>query len=355
MALLGQTGTGKSTLLHNLIWQDVVAARGFCLLDPHGDLAEGLHRGLPSSHLYWDIADPSCQLGYNPLAPVGAAHRPLVASGLIETLKARWSDAWGPRMEHLLRYSILALLEQPSANLQDILKLLIWKGFRRQVVEQITDEQVRLFWKHEYPQMNYQTSADGVSAIANKLGAFLAQPQVRTALCEPKEPLRFRSLMDTGGQLIVNLAKGRLGADVTNVFGGLITSSLMHAALTRHSLPTVARRPFFLYADEYHSFTTAAFAGLLAEARKYGLALVLAQQHRSQSSLAVREALEGNVGSTAIFRTGLSDALHLERSVPPYTAHDLSNQPNHRVVVQMMVNGTRSKAFSASMYPAHQG
>ncbi|MEL7217797.1 MAG: hypothetical protein AAGK01_05130 [Pseudomonadota bacterium] len=258
-------------------------------------------------------------------------------------------------MEHLLRYSILALLEQPSANLQDILKLLIWKGFRRQVVEQITDEQVRLFWKHEYPQMNYQTSADGVSAIANKLGAFLAQPQVRTALCEPKEPLRFRSLMDTGGQLIVNLAKGRLGADVTNVFGGLITSSLMHAALTRHSLPTVARRPFFLYADEYHSFTTAAFAGLLAEARKYGLALVLAQQHRSQSSLAVREALEGNVGSTAIFRTGLSDALHLERSVPPYTAHDLSNQPNHRVVVQMMVNGTRSKAFSASMYPAHQG
>lgn len=354
LSLLGQTGTGKSTLLHNLVWQDALAGHGFCLIDPHGDLAEALHRTLPVSHLYWDVADPACRLGYNPLARVGAAHRPLVASGLIETLKAQWADAWGPRMEHLLRYSVLALLEQPAADLRDILKLLIWKGFRRQVVARISDEQVRLFWKHEFPQMNYQTSADGVSAIANKLGAFLAHPHARAALCEPGEPLRFRALMDTGGQLIVNLAKGRLGADVTNVVGGLITSSLMHAALTRHTLPAAARRPFFLYADEYHSFTTVAFAGLLAEARKYGLGLILAQQHLSQSSQVVRDALEGNVGSSVTFRLGLNDAAQFERAVPPYTALDLSSQPNHRAVVQLMVNGARTKAFSASMYPPHQ-
>ncbi len=354
LSLIGQTGTGKSTLLHNLIWQDAVAGRGVCLIDPHGDLADSLHRTLPVAHLYWDIADPACLLGYNPLARISLNHRPLVASGLIDTLKSQWSDAWGPRMEHLLRYSILALLEQPQTDLRDILKLLIWKGFRKQVVERVTDDQVRMFWRHEFPQMNYQTSADGVSAIATKLGAFLAHPLVRTALCEPKEPLRFRSLMDTGGRLIVNLAKGRLGSDVSNVLGGLITSSLMHAALTRHGLPEAARRPFFLYADEYHAFTTATFAGLLAEARKYGLGLILAQQHLAQSSQAVRDALDGNVGSKVVFRVGANDAALLERSLPPFSALDLANQPNHRAVVQQMVQGQRLKPFSASMYPAHQ-
>ncbi|MEO1273125.1 MAG: hypothetical protein AAFX99_33990 [Myxococcota bacterium] len=352
--LLGQTGTGKSTLLHNLIWQDAKAGRGFCLIDPHGDLAEDVHRTIPADHLYWDIADANCRLGYNPLAPVSADHRPLVASGLIESLKSQWSDAWGPRMEHLLRYGILALLEQPQADLRDLAKLFIWKGFRRQVVERITDEQVRTFWKHEFPAMNYQTSADGVSAITNKLGAFLAHPLVRRAICKPKEPLRFRSLMDTGGQLVVNLAKGRLGTDVSNVIGGLITASLMNAALTRHGLPPAARRPFFLYADEFHSFTTESFAGMLAEARKYGLGLILAQQHLSQTDKAVRDALEGNIGSRVVFRVGANDAPLLERLLPPFSAHDLTNQANHRATVQLMLKGERSKPFSASMYPPHR-
>lgn len=354
LSLLGQTGTGKSTLLYNLLWQDAYAGRGFCLIDPHGDLAEGLHHALSVDHLYWDVADPSCGLGYNPLATVSAPYRPLVASGLIETLKAQWADAWGPRMEHLLRYAILALLEQPHTDLRDLMKLFIWKGFRKQVIEHVTDEQVRLFWKHEFPNMNYQSSADGVSAIANKLGAFLAHPRVRTALCEPQQPLRFRSLMDTGGKLIVNLAKGRLGSDVANVLGGLVSSNIMNAALTRHGLPAAARRPFFLYADEYHAFTTATFAGLLAEARKYGLGLILAQQHLSQSAQSVRDALEGNVGSRVVFRVGVPDAARLEPSLPPFSALDLVNQANHRAVVQLMAKGERLKPFSASMYPAHR-
>lgn len=354
LSVLGQTGTGKSTLLFNLLWQDAAAGRGFCLIDPHGDLAEALHQALRTPHLYWDLASPTCRLGYNPLGQVSATHRPLVASGLIDTLKAQWSDAWGPRMEHLLRYAILALLEQPRSDLRDLIKLLIWKGFRKQVIEQVTDEQVRLFWKHEYPSMNYQTSADGVSAIANKLGAFLAHPLVRTALCDPGEPLRFRALMDTGEQLIVNLAKGRLGADAANVVGGLISSSLMNAALTRHGLPEAARKPFFLYADEYHAFTTASFAGLLAEARKYGLGLILAQQHLTQSSVAIRDALEGNVGSRVVFRVGVQDAPRLERVLPPFSAYDLTNLPNHRAVVQLMVKGARTLPFSASMCAAYR-
>lgn len=218
--VIGQTGTGKSTLLENLARQDAARGIGFCLIDPHGDLAEALHRSIDRPHRYWDVADPACRLGYNPLQRVAPAHRPLVASGLIETLKKQWPDAWGARMEHLLRHAVLALLEQPAADLRDIMKLFVFKGFQRQIAERVTDPQVRSFWKHEFPALNYQTSADGVSPIANKLGAFLVHPQVRTALCEPDEPLRFRQLMDAGEILIVNLAKGRLGADVSNVMGG---------------------------------------------------------------------------------------------------------------------------------------
>ena len=351
--IIGQTGTGKSTLLQNLAQQDATASTGFCLIDPHGDLAETLHRTLSAPHLFWDVSDPACPLGYNPLAKVSALHRPLVASGLIETLKKQWPDAWGARMEHILRFALLALLEQPQADLRDILKLLTYKGFRRQVVDQVTDPQVQFFWRVEFPALNYQGSADGVAPVANKLGAFLAQPAVRSALCEPEQPLRFRQMMDTGQVLIVNLAKGRLGADITNILGGLITSTIMHAASTRHGLPEAARRPFFLYVDEFPNLTTKSFAGMLSEARKYGLGLILAHQHLSQTDALVLDAIFGNVGSLVVFRVGPKDAPLLARMLAPFSVHDLQNQPDHRAAVQIMQRGERLSPFSASMYPPY--
>ncbi|RLJ40689.1 type IV secretion system coupling TraD/TrwB family protein [Litoreibacter meonggei] len=353
--VIGQTGTGKSTLLHNLALQDAQSGTGFCLIDPHGDLAENLHRDLSVPHKYWDVSDPACPLGYNPLAKVSALHRPLVASGLIETLKKQWPDAWGARMEHILRFSLLALLEQPEADLRDVLKLLTYKGFRRQVVDRITDPQVQFFWKTEFPAMNYQGSADGVAPIANKLGAFLAQPAVRTALCEPDELLRFRHMMDTGQVLIVNLAKGRLGADITNILGGLITSTIMLAASTRHGLPEPARRPFFLYVDEFPNLTTKSFADMLSEARKYGLGLVLAHQYLSQTDNDVADAVFGNVGNLVAFRVGAKDAPLLARLMPNFAVHDLQNQPNYRAAVQVMHRGQRLVPFSASMYSPYRG
>lgn len=351
--IVGQTGTGKSTLLFNLMQQDAKYGTGFCLLDPHGDLAEQLHRTITTPHLYFDIGDPTCPLGYNPLAKVSKLYRPLVASGLIETLKKQWTNAWGARMEHLLRFALLALLEYPQADLRDVLKLFSYKGFRRQVTEHLEDEQVRYFWKTEFPALNYQGSADGVAPVANKLGAFLAQPTVRTALCEPKQPLRLRQIMDTGQILIVNLAKGKLGADITNILGGLISASLMHAATTRHGLPEAARRPFFLYVDEFPNLTTKTFAGMLSEARKYRLGLVLAHQHLSQIDTDVSDAIFGNVGNMVAFRVGPKDAPFFARALPSFSANDFQNQPNYRATVQMMHKGERLKPFSASMYSPH--
>ena len=161
-------------MLKTLITQDIEADRGLCLLDPHGDLAREIGANFPDRCIDWDVADPACLVGYNPITPTSATFRPLVASGLIDALKKQWIDAWGARMEHLLRFAVLALLEHPNADLRDIMRLFLDSDFRKEVVAQITDPQVLEFWTTEFPKMNYKTAADGVAPIANKVGAFLA-------------------------------------------------------------------------------------------------------------------------------------------------------------------------------------
>lgn len=349
--IVGQTGTGKSTLLFNLMKQDIEASRGFCLIDPHGDLAETVEPILTDRGIYWNPADHECIYGYNPLTYVAAEYRPLVASGIIDTLKQQWSDAWGVRMEHLLRFALLALLERPGSTLTDIVPMFTKKYFRSEVLEHVTDVEVLKFWRDEFPAMNYKSSFDGVAPIANKLGAFLANPLVRKALCDPEQPLRFRQLMDEGTPLVVNLAKGKLGSDVSNVLGGLIVSMMAHAAYSRSNIPEQRRRPYFLYADEFHSFTTEAFAGMLSELRKYRLGLILAHQHASQLERKVHEAILGNVGTMIVFRVGANDAPLLARQLGldswSSDSSDLINLPNFRNFIRLMINGSQSKAFSS--------
>ena len=349
--VIGQTGTGKSTFLLNLALHDAHAGRGLCLIDPHGDLALALHQHLSVPHYYFDIADPNCRLGYNPLARVHRSFRPLLASGLIETLKKQWADSWGARMEHLLRYAILALLDQRQADIRDIVRLYVDKPFRKEVIARIRDEQVRAFWTTEFPNMNYMNAIDGVAPIANKLGAFLANPVVRRAVCEPEEPLRFRRIMDEGGIVIVNLAKGRLGTDMANVMGGLIVSTIMLAAFSRHGSEEKARQPFALLIDEFPSFTTEAFASLLPEARKYGLSLTLAHQHISQVERPVFDAVLGNVGTVIAFRVGAQDAPQIARQLGDVLPEDLIRLPNHHAFAQLMIDGEKSRAFSMRTWP----
>jgi len=345
--VLGQTGTGKSTLLGNLMCQDLRHGHGFCLIDPHGDLAKQIAQDAPLEAIIWNIADPNCPYGYNPLTRASEKFRPLIASGLIDTLKKQWADAWGARMEHLLRYSILALLDQPRTDVRDIMRMFLDDGFRKQILTQVKDEQVRLFWQKEFPAMNYKNAADGVAPIANKLGAFLAHPVVRRALCEPETPLRLRKIMDEGQILIVNLAKGQLGSDTSNVLGGMITSGLAHAAYSRHNIPEPERRPFFLYVDEFHSFTTDAMVEMLSELRKYGLSLTLANQYFGQIEGDVLDSILGNAGTVIAFRTSPKDALSLTRQFEGVEPRDLISMPNYRMMIRLMVDGARTKPFTA--------
>jgi hypothetical protein len=353
--VIGQTGTGKSTLIEYLVAQDVAAGRGVMLIDPHGDLADKLHGSFKAPHHYWDPADPACRLGYNPLTPAGPAIRPLVAGGLIDALKKQWADAWGARMEHLLRYAILALLESQDPDMRDIIRLYLEKDFRAQVLARVTDPQVLSFWRDEFRAMNYTNAVDGVAPIANKLGAFLAHPLVRRAVCEPGHPLRLRQIMDRGETLIVNLGKGRLGADTAKVLGGLILASAMHAGFSRQVLAQPDRRAFMLYVDEFHSFTTEAFADLLSEIRKYGIAVTLAQQYLGQSEEAVFAAIMGNVGSLLAFRVGPLDTPLMCRQLTEIAPRDLVYQPNYRAFARLLISGAPHRPFTLETQLRAQG
>ena len=347
MYTVGQTGTGKSALMARLATQDLSTRQGFCLIDPHGDLAGEVGRAVGERVLYWDAADPACPYGYNPLTYVMPEYRPLIASGIIDTLRQQWADAWGARMEHLLRFSLLALLETPRATFADVIPMFTDKTFRARVLARVNDEEVIKFWRKEYPRMNYRTAFDGVAPIANKLGAFLAHPVVRKAVCEPETPLRFRRLMDEGQTLIINLAKGRLGSDISDVLGGLIVSSIMHAAISRQDQAPHLRRPYYLYVDEFQSMTNSAFVGLISEIRKYALGLVVAHQFTSQLKEQVFDAVLGNVGTMLVFRVGAKDAPLLAKHLGDIDPRDLTRLGNYELSMKLMIDGVQSKAFSA--------
>lgn len=349
MFAIGQTGTGKTTLLRNLMLQDIQMGQGFMLLDPHGDLALSLKDHLDKRAIYWDTGDNDCPYGYNPLTYVSVSYRPLIASGLIDALKKQWSDAWGARMEHLLRFALLALLEQPYASMVDIMPLFIDKQFRLKIIAGVKNQAVLDFWKREYPAMNYKGSVDGVAPIANKLGGFLSHPNARKMLCDPEKPLRLRTIMDDGITVVINLSKGRVGSDISNILGGLIVSSLTNAAYSRQTIPEDQRRLYMLYGDEFHSFTSSTFAEMLSEIRKYGLAAILASQTTAQIEKQVMESIFGNVGTLMAFRVGANDApLITKQFGHEYPRpRDLVNQPNFEMFIKMMVAGAQTRVFSA--------
>lgn len=350
--VIGKTGVGKSTFLEGLALQDLEAGRGFALIDPHGDLVESVLRNVPPALadrvVYIDAPNARQPYGYNPLRRVRDDRIPLAASGLLESLKKLWPDAWGVRMEHVLRCTLYALLERDGSTLPDILKLYANDSFREGVVAKIRNATVRTFFKSEFEKYPWRYRTEAVAPIQNKLGALLADPALYRVLVAPEVDLHFRTMMDEGRVLLVNLAKGRMGEDSAATLGSLLVSTLGLAALSRADSPAESRRPFFLYADEFQTFTTLSFVNMAAELRKYGVGLNLAHQHLHQLEPEVRHAVLGNAGTLVAFRVGPEDAGVLAREFQPaFDVEDLLNLPNRNFYLKLMIDGTPSRPFSA--------
>lgn len=351
--IIGKTGTGKSTLLKVMAAQDIARGAGLLLIDPHGDLADELYglaqRSRPEDVTYWNVPDPELPYGYNPLRHVREEKVPLAVSGILDAFRKFWTDAWGVRMEHVLRNALFALIEQRGSVLSDILRLLTDDGYRKSTAATLTNTPVRNFWLKEYPAYSFRYRADSIAPIQNKVGAFLADPVLNRILTKPGTDIHLRRMMDDGAVLILNLAKGRIGEDSANLLGSLVIATLGVAAFSRAEMPGGERSPFYAYIDEFHNFTTAATADMASELRKYGVSLTLANQHLQQLEPEIRHAILGNAGTLISFRTGSEDAALLAREFEPiFKAHDLLTLPNYDIYLKLMVDGSPTRPFSAT-------
>jgi type IV secretory pathway TraG/TraD family ATPase VirD4 len=350
--IIGKTGTGKSTLLETMVLQDLERGSGFALIDPHGDLVERIAVRIPASRqadvIYLNAPDPAQPYGYNPLRHVSEDRIALAASGMMEVFKKMWPEAWGVRMEHILRNVLMALLEQPDATLHDVLRMLSDQGFRKQVAGSLRNETVRTFLLKEFERFSFGYRADGTAPIQNKVGAFLADPLLNRILTAPESDLHIRRIMDQGKALLVNLAKGRIGDDSSSLLGGLLVTTIGLAAYSRADTPPAERRDFFVYIDEFQSFTTLALANMLSELRKYRVGFTVAHQYLHQLEPDVRHAVLGNVGSVISFRVGAEDSPYLIREFhQKFEEIDLLQLPNYHIYLKLMIDGMPSAPFSA--------
>lgn len=350
--IIGQTGAGKSGLLELLTTSDIKDGKGFAVIDPHGDYALSILQRIPASRIndvvYFNPADSDFPIGFNPLEVSDPKLRTHACSELIGVLK-RMFESWGPRLEYILRYSILALLDYPDATMLDITRILTDKKFRDDVLTHVTDPVVRNFWTVEFASWNDKFAAEAVAPVLNKVGAFTANPLVRNIIGQPKGGFNIREIMDQEKILIVNLSRGLIGEDNAGLLGALMVTKVQMAAMSRADIPSEQRKPFYLYVDEFQNFATDSFATILSEARKYGLNLTVANQYTAQMMQSVKDAVFGNVGSIISFRTSADDARSmLKYFEPKFTEHDLVHMHNRNFVISMTINGEKVQAFSAT-------
>jgi hypothetical protein len=357
LAILGKTGMGKSTLLHTLLAADIAAGHGVALLDPHGDLAEVVLGSIPRKRtnevVVFDPSDRRYPIAWNPLACRAPEDRPLVASAVVSAFKKLYADSWGPRLEHILRNSLLALVELPDATLLSVLRLLSDADYRRSVVPRIQDPVVRSFWINEFAHWKPQYRTEAIAPIQNKVGQFLSHPILRGILAQGRSSLNLRAVLDKGGILIANLSKGRIGEDGSALLGALLLTSLQLAAMGRAEGPEEARRDFYCYVDEFQNFAAESFAAVLSEARKYRLNLILAHQYLSQLDDELRDALFGNVGTLVAFELGACDAeLVAQELGGDVLPEDLVRLPRFTAYVRLLMDGVPSRAFSMRTLPS---
>jgi hypothetical protein len=299
-----------------------------------------------SDLIYFNVPDFSRPLGFNPLESVSPEKRPLAAAGLLDVFQKIWADSWGPRLEHILRNALLALLDQPNATLAGVLQLLSEKSYRQQAMARVANRQVREFWLQEYEAYPARFRAEAIAPIQNKVGAFLADPVLQQILTRERSSFDLRAVMDEGKILLVNLAKGKIGEGPAALLGSLLVARIGLAALSRTEFAEENRRAFFLYLDEFQNFTTLSLANMLSELRKYRVGLVLAHQYLSQVQEEIRDAILGNVGTTIAFRVGPADAEILGKEFcPEVSALDLMDLANYQIYLKLMVDGVVSRPF----------
>ena len=360
MYVVGQTGTGKSVFLKNLAIQDVQNGKGLAVVDPHGETVDGILEAIPPHRvndvIYFNPADADWPIGFNVLEVVDPKYRHVVVSDLMGIFTKIWANVWSARMEYIMQNCILALIETPGTTLLGIPRLLVDREYRAKILANVKDPVVRSFWTQEYENYTDRLRSEAIVPIQNKVGQFLNTSMVRNIVGQPKSTFNIQEAMNEGKIILVNVSKGKIGEDNSALLGAMIITKLQLGAMERVRIPEGERKDFYLYVDEFQNFATDSFASILSEARKYRLNLIIAHQYIGQLvtdvSTKVRDAVFGNTGTLVTFRVGATDAEYMEAEyTPEFLPEDLVNLPNYHIYLKLMVDGVRSRPFSATTLP----
>ncbi len=363
--VIGKTGMGKTTMMENMVIQDIYNGHGVCFIDPHGDSITKIMNFIPNHRIndviYFNPADMEHPVAFNILESVDPKYKHLVASGLMGVFTKIWANLWSARMEYILNNTILALLDSPGNTMLGIARMYIDKKYRKKIVDNVKDPMVRAFWIDEFANYNEKYRTEAIAPIQNKVGQFLSSAIIRNIVGQPRSTVDLRSIMDNRKILLVDLSKGRVGEDNSALLGAMLITKLQLAALSRVDIAREEdRQDFYLYVDEFQNFVTDSFATILSEARKYHLNLTIGHQYIGQlvperGNTKVRDAVFGNVGTIVSFRVGAEDAEVLEKEYAPiFTATDVVNLPKYNIILKLMINGVASEPFSAVTLPPNE-
>lgn len=354
--IVGKTGTGKSTMIANMAINDMKNGEGVAVVDPHGDLCDILLDYVPSHRIndvaYLDPADLEYPFHLNPLEVKNTAYRELVSSGIVSIFYKLYHLSWGPRLEYILRNTILTLTSVPNSTLLQVPEILTNESYRLKVVEKMSDPVLRNFWVNEFAKMSPQMRSEAVSPILNKVGQFLSSQTIRNIVGSPTSTVDLENMMNEGKIVLVNLSQGKLGEDSSALLGAMIITKLQLAAMNRVYVAEGERRDFYLYVDEFQNFATTSFIKILSEARKYRLDLTLANQYIGQIDEDVQKAIFGNAGSIVSFSVGAGDARLLSREFgEKYEEAELVGLGNYETVLKLSIDNQTTNPFSAKTLP----
>ncbi len=353
---IGKTGTGKSWLLANMAIEDIRKGEGVAVVDPHGDLIKILLDYIPSERInetcFFNPADPDYAYPLNPLEVHNPAQHELVASGIVSIFHKLYGHSWGPRMEHILRNTLLTLTSVGGATLAGVIRILTNKKYRERMINKLDDKILLRFWREEYDQMGQRFQQEAINPILNKVGQFVSSPLIRRVLSKENSKINIEEFMNEGKILLCDLSAGKIGEDNSALLGAMIITQMQLSAMNRAFIPEEERKPFYLFVDEFQNFATKSFIRILSEARKYKLNLTVANQYMAQLDREISDAIFGNVGTLISFLVGAQDAQILQREFgEEFTENDLVSMGRYRTLLKLCIDGETSNPFYAQTLP----
>lgn len=352
MYVIGKSGVGKTKMLELLMRQDIAYGHGLCVMDPHGDLINDILDFIPKKRIQdviiIDPGDKEWPVSFNPLQNVAPEFKHRVTQGLIEVLQKQFGANWTPRLEHVFRFTCLAMLDYPDATMKGMIWMLTNRFYRQKVIEYITDDMVKRFWAIEFADWSEKFDTDAIIPLVNKLSQFLSDPLLMSIFAQRENRIDIETVMNENKILLINLSRGRIGEENSSFFGSMFITKINQAGMARANIPPEERKDFYLYVDEFHNVVTTTFVNLFSEARKYGIAMVVAHQYLSQLIHDVLATVLGNTGSMVVFRVGGNDADALEKEmVPVFKAKDMVNLGMQEFYIKLTIDGETYDPFSA--------